>query len=89
MFNSQLSQRDGLDSPGEYIDHVHFDHHPVAVIGTLMAWIVVRTITLKKLISSMAIIPYMLPAWAIGLAWLVVFRGLFGGQMGFFQQLTG
>lgn len=60
-------------------------------LGSLLAWLVVRTdLPLRKFVASTAIIPYMLPSWAIALAWIVVFRGSkFGGAMGFLQALTG
>ncbi len=60
-------------------------------IGTLLAWLVVRTdLPLRKLISSVAIIPYMLPSWTIALAWIVVFKNeKVGGSVGFLQALTG
>ncbi len=91
MFNSQLSQTMVWTPLMNTLTVAITTSFLTLVIGTLLAWVVVRTdLPLRKLISSLAIIPYMLPSWAIGLAWLVVFRGSqFGGQMGFFQQLTG
>ena len=55
------------------------------VLGSLMAWIMVRTDMFgKKLLSVMMIIPYMLPTWTISLMWLTVFRtGTRGGMPGF------
>ena len=55
------------------------------VLGSLMAWIMVRTdLPGKKLLSVMMIIPYMLPTWTISLMWLTVFRtGTRGGMPGF------
>ena len=60
-------------------------------IGTLLAWLVVRTdLPGRKLISGVAIIPYMLPSWTISLAWIVVFKNeRIGGSIGFLQVLTG
>ncbi len=91
MFNSQLSQTMVWTPLMNTLTVAITTSFLTLVIGTLLAWVVVRTdLPLRKLISSLAIIPYMLPSWAIGLAWLVVFRGSqFGGQMGFFQQLSG
>jgi iron(III) transport system permease protein len=90
MFNSQLSQMMVYTPLMNTLTVAISTSILTLVIGTLLAWVVVRTdLPLRKLITSIAIIPYMLPSWAIGLAWLVVFRGSsFGGQMGFFQQLT-
>lgn len=60
-------------------------------IGALLAWLVVRTdLPARKFISSVAIIPYMLPSWTIALAWIVVFKNeKVGGSIGFLQALTG
>ncbi len=60
-------------------------------IGSLLAWLVVRTdLPGKGYISSIAIIPYMLPSWTISLAWIVVFKNQrVGGSIGFFEALTG
>ncbi|MBI5034353.1 MAG: iron ABC transporter permease [Chloroflexi bacterium] len=60
-------------------------------IGSLLAWLVVRTdLPGKAYISSIAIIPYMLPSWTISLAWIVVFKNQrVGGSIGFFEALTG
>ena len=59
-------------------------------IGSLLAWLVVRSdLPGKGYISSIAIIPYMLPSWTISLAWIVVFKNQrIGGSMGFFEALT-
>lgn len=91
MFNSQLSQTMVYTPLLNTLTVAISTTILSLTIGTLLAWVVVRTdLPLRNLVSSMAIIPYMLPSWAIGLAWLVVFRGSqFGGQTGFFQQLTG
>ncbi|MBI5301713.1 MAG: iron ABC transporter permease [Chloroflexi bacterium] len=60
-------------------------------IGSLLAWLVVRTdLPGKNYISSIAIIPYMLPSWTISLAWIVVFKNQrIGGSIGFLEALTG
>lgn len=59
--------------------------------GSLLAWLVVRTdLPGRKLISTVAIIPYMLPSWTIALAWTVVFKNeRVGGAIGLLQALTG
>jgi len=59
------------------------------VLGSLMAWIMVRTdMPGKKLLSVLMIIPYMLPTWTISLMWLTVFRtGTRGGMPGFLAGL--
>ena len=60
-------------------------------IGTLLAWLVVRTdLPGRKFVASVSIIPYMLPSWTIALAWVVVFKNeRIGGAMGFLQAMTG
>ena len=60
-------------------------------IGALLAWLVVRTdLPGRKAISSVAIIPYMLPSWTIALAWIVVFKNeRVGGTPGFLQSVFG
>lgn len=91
MFNSQLSQT-MVYTPLINTLTVAISTSILALtIGTLLAWLIVRTdLPMRKFISAAAIIPYMLPSWAIALAWLVVFRGSkFGGQMGFLQSITG
>jgi len=60
-------------------------------LGSLFAWLVVRTdIPLKGFFNSVLIIPYIVPSWTIGLAWLTVFKAeRFGGQPGLFHSLFG
>lgn len=60
-------------------------------IGALLAWLVVRTdLPGRKFISTVAIIPYMLPSWTIALAWIVVFKNeRIGGTTGFLQAIFG
>ena len=44
-------------------------------LGALMAWLMVRTdIPAKGLLSSLILIPYMIPSWCKALSWLTVFR---------------
>lgn len=91
MFSSQLSQTMVYTPLVNTLTIAISTSILALTLGTLLAWLVVRTdLPLRKFISSAAIIPYMLPSWAIALAWLVVFRGSkFGGQMGFLQSMTG
>ncbi len=60
-------------------------------LGSIFAWLVVRTdLPFKKFFSSVLIIPYILPAWTVGLAWLTVFKHpQFGGQPGLLFGLFG
>jgi iron(III) transport system permease protein len=60
--------------------------------GTLLAWLVARTdIPFKGTITACVVLPYVLPAWTIALAWTTMFRhdGQILGARGVFQQLTG
>ena len=57
-------------------------------LGALMAWLLVRTdIPGKGLLSSLILIPYMIPSWCKALSWLTVFRTPEHG--GFYGLLTG
>jgi iron(III) transport system permease protein len=60
-------------------------------IGGILAWLVVRTdLPFKKLISNMAMIPYIMPSWAMSLAWITLFKNpRVGGSQGLFQFITG
>jgi iron(III) transport system permease protein len=63
----------------------------IAVIGTLIAWIVSRTdIPLKGLITVLATLPYVLPSWALALPWIEIFQNT-GLNMapGYLEYLTG
>lgn len=56
-------------------------------LGSFMAWLMVRTdIPAKGLISSLILIPYMIPSWCKALSWLSVFRNELSGSYGL---LTG
>jgi iron(III) transport system permease protein len=61
------------------------------LIGIFMAWLVARTdIPYKKLISAVAVIPYMVPSYIHALSWLTLFKNdRVGGVTGVFQSLTG
>ncbi len=58
-------------------------------LGSIFAWLVVRTdLPFKKFFNSFLIVPYILPAWTVGLAWLTVFKNpKFGGQPGLLYSL--
>lgn len=60
-------------------------------MGSLMAWIVVRTnIPWKRFFSVSLIIPYIVPSWTVALAWLMVFKSRqFGGTPGMLSYLFG
>lgn len=62
------------------------------VIGVALAWLVARTdIPFKGLISVCVVLPYILPAWTIALAWTTMFRtdSQTLGAAGFLQTVTG
>lgn len=61
------------------------------LIGGVLAWLVVRTdLPYKKFISNIAIVPYIMPSWAMSLAWITLFKNpRIGGSQGLFQFLTG
>lgn len=59
------------------------------VLGSLLAWIVVRTdLKYKKTISFFLVLPYMLPSWFNAFVWLIVFKNdRIGGQTGLVQAI--
>lgn len=61
------------------------------VLGTLLAWVLVRTdVPLKRFFQAVIVIPYMMPSWVIALAWLVVFKNdRIAGEQGMFTSLFG
>ncbi|MDP6110048.1 MAG: iron ABC transporter permease, partial [Rhodospirillales bacterium] len=61
------------------------------VLGSLLAWAVVRTdIPGKHLLRPILTIPYVVPSFAIALAWVTVFKSpLLGGQPGMWQAVIG
>lgn len=61
------------------------------VIGGVLAWLVVRTdMPGKKFISNLAIVPYIMPSWALALAWITLFKNRrIGGSLGLFEAVTG
>lgn len=58
-------------------------------LGSLLAWIVIRTdIKHKKAISFLLILPYMLPSWFNAFVWLTIFKNdRIGGRSGLIQSL--
>lgn len=60
-------------------------------VGGGFAWLITRTnIKFKALLSALFVIPYIMPAWTLALAWLNFFRNsLVGGVPGLFTVLTG
>lgn len=60
-------------------------------LGSFFAWLVVRTdLPFKTFFNSVLIVPYILPAWTLGLAWLAVFKHpQFGGQPGLLYGFFG
>ncbi len=59
------------------------------VIGSVLAWLMVRTdLPFKPFFSLAVIIPYMIPSWAKAQAWLAVFKTeRIGGAKGFLAGL--
>lgn len=59
--------------------------------GGFMAWLITRSnVKYKRFLSAMFVIPYIMPAWTLALAWLNFFRNsLVGGVPGLFTVLTG
>jgi iron(III) transport system permease protein len=63
----------------------------IAVIGTLLAWLVSRTdIPMKGLITVLATVPYVLPSFALALSWVEIFQNT-GIDMpsGFLEYISG
>ena len=60
-------------------------------IGALLAWLVARTdLPFKKTITTVAVLPYVIPSYIHALAWLNLFKNdRIGGAAGVFQYLTG
>jgi len=61
------------------------------VLGCLMAWFVVRTdMRGRKLMNTLAILPYMMPSWTFAMAWTVLFKNrTIGGAPGILEFLLG
>lgn len=57
-------------------------------LGSLMAWLMVRTdIPGKRLLSALILIPYMIPSWCKALSWMTVFRNPSMGGNGVLSSL--
>jgi iron(III) transport system permease protein len=63
----------------------------VLAVGGALAWFVTRTdVAFQRVIAALATLPYMLPSWALAMAWLAVFRNQgVGAPAGFVEFLTG
>jgi iron(III) transport system permease protein len=61
------------------------------VIGGMLAWLVIRTdMPGRRLINSLAVLPYIMPSWTIAQAWLVLFKSrISGGAPGIFEYIFG
>ncbi len=61
------------------------------LIGSLLAWLVVRTdLPGRKVVSALAVIPYVIPSYIHALAWLNLFKNdRIGGAAGIFQYIFG
>ena len=59
------------------------------VIGSVAAWLMVRSdLPFKRFFSLAIIVPYMLPAWCKAMAWIAVFKNpRIGGTTGFLSYL--
>lgn len=59
------------------------------VLGTTLAWLLVRTDLMGRAwLSTVLIIPFMLPAWTFALAWMTLFKNATtGGQPGWFESM--
>jgi iron(III) transport system permease protein len=59
-------------------------------MGGGFAWLVTRTdIRFKKLISSLFILPYIMPSWTLAMAWLNFFKNERVGAPGLITAFTG
>jgi iron(III) transport system permease protein len=61
------------------------------IIGSFLAWLVASTdLPFKKTISTVAVLPYVIPSYIHALAWLNLFKNdRIGGAAGVFQYFTG
>lgn len=59
-------------------------------IGSLMAWLVVRTdVPGREIIHILATVPYIMPSWTIAMAWIVLFKNrTSGGTPGLLEFIT-
>lgn len=63
----------------------------VLLMSGLLSWLVVRTdLPMRKFISNLAMLPYILPSWTLALAWVEVFQNSsLYLPTGFLEYLTG
>ena len=61
------------------------------LIGGSLAWLVVRTdMPGRKLVTSLAVLPYIMPSWTLAQAWLVLFKNrTVGGAPGMIESIFG
>jgi iron(III) transport system permease protein len=61
------------------------------IIGGSLAWLVVRTdMPGRKLVTSLAVLPYIMPSWTLAQAWLVLFKNrTVGGAPGMIESHFG
>lgn len=61
------------------------------LLGGLLAWLVTRTdLPFRGALRTFLILPYLLPSFALALAWTQIFKSsLIGGRPGLFEALTG
>ena len=61
------------------------------MIGGSLAWLVVRTdMPGRKLVTSLAVLPYIMPSWTLAQAWLVLFKNrTVGGAPGMIESILG
>ncbi len=61
------------------------------VLGTLLAWVLVRTdVPLKRFFNTVIVIPYMMPSWVLALAWLLIFKNdRIAGEKGMINSFFG
>ncbi|WP_394183723.1 ABC transporter permease [Marinomonas posidonica] len=59
------------------------------VIGSILAWLLVRTNLMgRRWLSTALIVPFMLPAWTFALAWTTLFKNAtIGGQPGWAEAM--
>lgn len=59
------------------------------LIGSAMAWMVVRTdMPGRNIINALATVPYIMPSWTIAMAWTVMFKNRsVGGAPGIYEYL--
>jgi iron(III) transport system permease protein len=61
------------------------------ILGGSMAWLVVRTdMPGRKIVSQLAVLPYIMPSWTLAQAWLVLFKNrVSGGTPGLLESVFG